>query len=185
MRSIRVCECDMTGTRRGRVGIVGVGNVFATDDAVGIHVLRRFREAVSDTRLTLVESERGGLDLLDRLEGFDAVLVVDAGLNGLTSPGEIASITYAAPFASGGCPSLHTVDLPGLLAFGEAAGMALPRTVTVLSVEALDIETFQEGCTPPLEAAIPVVVERLLREVRHLMPDVREASCRDTAAARC
>ncbi len=166
-----------------QVGVVAVGNVFASDDGVGIRVLRRVRELVADERLRLIESERGGLDLLDCLEGLDAALVIDAGLGRVAPPGTVTSSDYSTPFAAARSPSLHTVDLTGLLAFGEATGMAMPGTVTLLSVEAGDIETFHEGCTPSVEKAIPGVVERVLREIQRFMPDVRVVSRRVPSAS--
>jgi len=155
------------------VGVIGVGNIFASDDGVGIRALRRFRASVEDERVALIESERGGMDLLDRLEGLDAALIVDAALTELKSPGEVTVFTIPAPFTPGACPSLHTIDLRGLLAFGEAAGMPLPHVVTVLSVEAEDIETFREECTGNVERAIPEVVGILVRELRRILPDLQ------------
>jgi hydrogenase maturation protease len=172
----------MQTTEDARVGVIAIGNIFVSDDGVGIRALRRFREAVADERVALIESERGGMDLLDRLEGLDAVLIVDAAQTGRKSPGEIAVFAIRAPFTPGESPSLHTIDLRGLLAFGGAMGMPLPREVTVLTVEAEDIETFQEVCTRNVERAIPEVVDRLVKEVRRILPDVQMVSCRGDAA---
>jgi hydrogenase maturation protease len=165
-----------------RVGIIGVGNSYASDDGAGIRALRLFRELVQDARVDLKECERGGMDLLDCLEGLDSAFVLDAALTGVVPPGEIQAHTIPAPFTTGACPSLHTLNLRGLLAFGEATGMSLPRDVTVLSVEAEDIETFREGCTPNVERVLPEVVERLMKEVRRILPDVCVASSRGDAA---
>ncbi len=172
----------MGASWRDRVGVIAVGNISVSDDGVGIQVLRRFGALVSDERLSQRVSERGGLDLLEQLEGLESAFIVDAGLRGQTLPGEVTSFTCSAPFAPGACTSLHTADLPTLLAFGEAAGMAIPRVVTVLSVEAADIETFHEGCTPVVEGAIAAVVDRLVKEVRHLLPDLRLVPSREGAA---
>ncbi len=175
----------MTAVGHCRVGVIGVGNVFASDDGVGIQIVRRLGALVTDGRVTLRVSERGGLELLDHLEGFESAFIVDAGLTRRTRPGEVTSFTYSAPFAPGACASLHTADLPSLLAFGESVGMALPRVVTVLSIEAADIETFHEGCTPVVEGAIAGVVGRLLKEVRNLLPDLGLVPCRGDAAVGC
>jgi hydrogenase maturation protease len=165
-----------------RLGVIGVGNTLVSDDGVGIRVVRTFRGKRVDERVALIESERGGMDLLDRLEGFDYVMIVDAALTGLKAPGEVVVLTIAAPFAVGESRSLHTIDLRGLLAFGEAAGMAMPSEVTVLSIEAGDIETFHEGCTEKVEQAIPGAVAVLEEEVRRILAHPRAVSrCSDSA----
>jgi hypothetical protein len=45
----------------------------------------------------------------------------------------------------------------------------MPGEVTVLSVEAGDIETFHEGCTGEVEQAIPGLVAVLEKEVRRML----------------
>jgi hydrogenase maturation protease len=159
----------MPDSRKIRLGVIGVGNTLVSDDGVGIRVIRRFGESAVDERVELIESEQGGMDLLDRLEGFDFVIIVDAASTGLKGPGEVEVSTLGAPFAVGESRSLHTINLRGLLAFGEAAGMAVPKRVTVLSIEAADIETFGEGCTEKVEGAIPGAVAMLEGEVRRVL----------------
>ena len=167
---------------KARLGIIGVGNLFASDDGVGIRVIRRLQESIADNRVVVVESERGGLDLLDRLAGLDAALIVDAAQTGMVSVGEVTMFRIRAPFDTGRAHSLHTVDLPGLLAFGEVTTMELPKEVTVVAVEAKDIETFHDACTPELEGAVPGVVNRVVSEVRRLLPDVQMVSGRSGPA---
>jgi Ni,Fe-hydrogenase maturation factor len=89
--------------------------------------------------------------------------------------------TIASPYAPDPFPSLHTVNFAGVLAFGEAMGMPLPRLVHVLTVEAEDIETFREGCTPAIEAAIPEAAETLIRLIRRRLPDLKTVSPRRSA----
>jgi hydrogenase maturation protease len=166
----------MKAGRETRICVIGIGNTLVSDDGVGILSLQLFAKTVADDRLTLVESERGGMDLLDILEGFDAAVLIDAAQTGLRGPGEVDVFSLQAPFTPGACSSLHTINLRALLAFGEVAGMALPRGVTVVSVEAKDIETFHEGCTQEVARALPEVVERLGEELRRFLPDLRLVS---------
>lgn len=168
----------MPAMRNARVGVIGVGNVYASDDGVGIRVIRRLRESVVDRRVEVIESERGCMDLLDQLAGLDAALIVDAALTGEGSAGEVTILTIQAPFHSGTSNSLHTVDLRGLLAFGEATNMKLPREIVVIAVEAKDIETFRDACTPEVDRAVPGVADRVVAEVRRLLPDVQILSGR-------
>ena len=154
------------------VGIIGIGNLLASDDGIGIRAVREVSARLTDSRVRVVESERGGMDLLEHLAGLATAVIVDAALTGSRAPGEVTVFSMHSPFAPEACPSLHTIDLPGLLAFGEVMGMPLPHTVRVVTVEAQDIETFRESCTPAVEASLPEVVERILGEIRRAMPDV-------------
>jgi Ni,Fe-hydrogenase maturation factor len=43
--------------------------------------------------------------------------------------------------------------------------LAMPREITIFGVEARDITTFSEKCTPEVEKAIPEVVRMVLDEL--------------------
>ena len=159
-----------------RIGLIGIGNTLATDDGAGIQSLGLLRDSLADDRIALVECERGGMALLELLEGFDAAILLDAAQTGYRVPGEVEVFSIRSPFTPGACPSLHTINLRGLLAFGEALGMALPREVTVVSVEARDIETFHEGCTREVEHALREMAEKAHEQIRRVLPDVRLGS---------
>jgi hypothetical protein len=55
-------------------------------------------------------------------------------------------------------------------------GIALPEEVTVYTVEARDIETFHEGCTPEIEAAIPELTDMLVKELQSMFSDLSQTN---------
>jgi hydrogenase maturation protease len=156
--------------------VIGIGNPIAGDDGVGIRAVAQLRKTISDERVCIVESERGGLDLLDLLEGHSTAFIIDAALTRAKPPGTISSFGIHRPFVVEPLPSLHTIGLRTVLAFGTAMGIQLPDEVTVYTVEARDIETFREGCTPEVEDAIHDLTDMLLHELRSSLPDLSIAT---------
>lgn len=63
--------------------------------------------------------------------------------------------------------SAHDVNLPTALALGRRTGARLPADdrLSVIAVEADDVETFGETMTDPVEAAVPRAAERVLAEL--------------------
>ena len=59
--------------------------------------------------------------------------------------------------------STHDMNLPTALEMGRRLGLTLPDTIEILAVEAEDVTTFGETCTPAVAAAIPVVTELVLQ----------------------
>lgn len=155
-----------------KVVIIGIGNTLAADDGVGVRILCDFQSSVADERVACLECERGGLDLLDALAGFERAIILDAARTGSHLPGTVLEFTLRAPYLHDCSPSLHTIGIGGVLALGEAAGVKLPEEVAIFGVEAADIETFGAGCTPVVEAAIPGVVMRLKRRILELVPGI-------------
>ncbi|MCK4263103.1 MAG: hypothetical protein KAW95_03565, partial [Dehalococcoidia bacterium] len=61
--------------------------------------------------------------------------------------------------------SPHQIDLVTALQLGQKLGLAIPSRVTIFAVEAKDVSSFGQKCTPEVERAIPEVVGMVLDEL--------------------
>jgi len=66
--------------------------------------------------------------------------------------------------------SAHDVNLATALEFGRRAGVALPenRHIQLVGIEAADVLTFCEQCTPDVAMAIPRAIEAVLDALKLL-----------------
>jgi hydrogenase maturation protease len=143
--------------------ILGLGNPLVSDDSVGLRVVERLKPLLAgQPDLEVSEDYWGGLRLMERLIGFDRAIVVDAIQTG-APPGTIHRLT-AEGISTQRSASAHDVNLTTALEFGRRAGASLPenRHVHLVGIEAADVLTFSEKCTPAVEAAIPRAVEAVL-----------------------
>jgi hydrogenase maturation protease len=166
-----------------RITVVGVGNTLAADDGVGIHAVGELRRAIPDARVCFWESERGGLDLLDRLTGSETGILIDAARMGTEPPGSISVLTFRKPYTPGTASSLHTIGLDAVLAFGETMGMNLPDEVTVYAVAVSEIETFRESLSVEVEAALPHVIRSIRDHLLAIIPDLQVSGRFDESEA--
>jgi hydrogenase maturation protease len=104
----------------------------------------------------------GGLRLMERMIGFDGAIVVDAIQSG-APPGTIHRLTPDG-IPTQRSASAHDMNLSTALAFGRQAGMHLPENnrIRLVGIEAEDILTFSEQCTPMVQAAIPRAIDAVL-----------------------
>jgi hydrogenase maturation protease len=140
--------------------VLCLGNPLRGDDAVALHVawaLERAPEPGAEVRT----SSRSGLYLLDDMEGFEQVVVVDAVQTGAHPPGQVHALPLEALHAPGG-PSPHALGLPSALQLARAAGAPVPRHVELVLVEAVELAEVGEGLSPAVAAAVP----RAVAEVR-------------------
>lgn len=148
---------------------MGLGNPILTDDGVGIHVVRalasRLEAGAPVRRPDLAEASVGGLRLLDRLAGYDRVILVDAIQTAGGKPGDLTLVNVNDLRASLHAGSAHDLTLSGALALGRGLGMKLPadKEIVILAIEAEDVLTFGERCTPAVEAAIPRAVDTVIQ----------------------
>ena len=143
--------------------VLGLGNPLITDDSVGLRVAEALKPLLADRPdIEVSEDYWGGLRLMERMIGYDRVVVIDAIQTG-AAPGTIHLLTPDG-IATQRSASAHDVNLATALAFGRQAGASLPdsRHIRLIGVEAADTLTFCERCTPAVEAAIPKAVEAAL-----------------------
>jgi hydrogenase maturation protease len=137
--------------------VLCLGNALRRDDAVALHVARALQ---ADPRpgVTVAVSARAGLYLLDDMEGFDRVVVVDAVQTGAHPAGTVHALPLEALHAPAG-PSPHAIGLPSALALARASGAPVPSRLELVLVEVAELDTIGESLTPAVAAAVPQAVE--------------------------
>jgi hydrogenase maturation protease len=158
--------------------VLCLGNDILRDDGVAWAVADQLEALLPESRTPRALSERtiervegspeprpfvvkrsalSGFYLLDELTGWDRVVVVDAVKTGAHPPGTVLSFPFEALGTEQG-PSPHAVGLPTVVRLGRRSGIRLPPWIHIVAVEVEDMESFVEGLTPAVEAAVPRAV---------------------------
>jgi hydrogenase maturation protease len=156
-----------------KILVLGLGNPVVSDDSVGLRVAEKLKPLLaSRAGVEVSEDYWGGLRLMERMIGFDRAVIIDAMQSG-APPGTVHRLTPGS-IATQHSASAHDVNLPTALEFGRQAGMSLPKNehILLVGIEAEDILTFGERCTPAVEAAIPLAVEEVMRAVDQLQQGI-------------
>ncbi len=141
--------------------ILGLGNPLRGDDGIGPRVIEELNRRGLPEGVTALDGGIGGLDLLNVLEGWERVIIVDAADIG-QEPGQFARFTPDQMRLAGSTDalSLHHAGLAEALALAQALGQPLPE-ITILGVQPATTE-WGEGLSPVMEAVLPTVVEAVL-----------------------
>lgn len=115
--------------------------------------------------LTLMESSASGLTLLDLISGYDKVIIVDAIKTEGGEAGKIYKLGADALGAIRHYASPHDINLATALELGKKLGAALPQQIIIFAIEAVDVTTFSEKCTPEVEKAIPLAASMVAEEL--------------------
>jgi len=146
-----------------KVLLLGIGNTLLTDDGIGIHAVRLVRERAQGAGVSVSEAEVAGFALLDVLDGYDALVVVDAVRLPDLEPGEVTVVDADTMPPSLHLVAGHQVDLPTALALGRDSGLHVPSTAVVVGVQIADDRTFGTEPTPAVAAAAGHAGETALR----------------------
>ncbi len=139
--------------------VLGCGNPFAGDDAVGLEIVRRLRESAM-ANIRLHELNQPVLDLSEIADPEQVVLVIDAVVSG-NPPGTIHLTSLPCPELqprSVVALSSHGWGLQESLAIQQALGQRLPR-VFLLGIECGRIYA-NTALSAPVAWAVETVIEQ-------------------------
>jgi len=143
-----------------------MGNSLLCDDGVGLYVATELKNRLNEPDITIMETGVAGLSLLDLLVGYDRAIIIDAIQTVGGKAGQIYRLGPGAFDATRRTATSHDVDFTTALEFGKKAGLALPQEIVIFAIEASDVSTFNEECTPEVKQAIPACVEMVLQEIK-------------------
>ncbi len=145
--------------------ILGMGNPILADDGAGIWAARELQDRVNQEEVTVMETGIAGLNLLELLTGFDKAILIDAIQ---TREGKIGRVYRLKPEAFNDTRHAinpHGIDLSTALELGSRLGVPLPQEIILFAIEAADVVTFSENCTPEVAQAISVATDMVMQEL--------------------
>lgn len=135
------------------------------DDGAGVAVARILRKQNLPPSADLLEGEIDGLTLLERIEGYDRVIIVDAAEMGL-KPGEWRAFDAAMDLLKIDFgPSAHQFGVGEALILAKKLNLYLPP-IKVYAIQPKRIEfTGKLQLTGPTAKAVRAVAQALLQEL--------------------
>ena len=146
--------------------VIGLGNPILGDDGVGWKVIeyltRNFnqRNSIEFDCLSV-----GGLSLMERMLGYDRVVIIDAIETGQNPDGTVKAFPLAALENPrlGHSASTHDTSLITALQTAQTMDMKVPSRVYVVSIEAHNVYDFSEKLSTAVEQSVPVAAQKVLQ----------------------
>ncbi len=147
--------------------IIGLGNPFMGDDAVGVLVARQLH-VYSSAHVSILEGGLAGLNLLQDMEGTDTLILIDA-VHSHAKAGTIVRFTLPQDLEKIGklawgtsASSTHSFGLAEALTLAHTL-KALPTHVILFGIELGHLQKGQP-LSPPVAKAMTSVVNRISAE---------------------
>lgn len=150
--------------------VLGLGNPILRDDGVGWRVVDEVRCTSQVQRTSSIEFDcaaLGGLALMERLVGYERVVLVDAIRTRDGQPGAVYRLSLD-DLPTLNTNAVHDATLKAALELGRRLGAELPDDVIIIAVEVADVLNFGEGLSPAVEAGVPEAAELVLQTLREI-----------------
>lgn len=157
-----------------RVLVAGVGNVLRRDDGFGVEVVRRLLSQGPPPGVDVIEAS-GGVGLVQLLlDGYDALIVVDAVERGgapgtvyLLEPQIPDTLTLSPDVLDALLGHLCDTELSRLFILAKAL-RALPDKVLVVGCQPGSCDELGTGLTEPVLKAVELAVEKVCAAISKL-----------------
>jgi hydrogenase maturation protease len=146
--------------------IIGLGNEFTHDDAVGLIAARRLREQ----GLPAEEHEGDLLTLIERWKHEENLILIDAISSG-AMPGTLHRLDVSDSFPNRDLfkNSTHALGLADAVEMSRTLG-TLPPHVIVFGIEVRDV-TAGMGLSSEIEQSLPLLVDQVRKSISALAVD--------------
>jgi len=148
--------------------VLGLGNPILGDDGIGCRVVQEVETRVNGWASPNIEIEpfyRGGIALMERLVGYEKVVIVDSvqGLGG--APGMLLRLTLDQLPTSNYIDSPHDVSFKTALEMGRRLGAELPAEIVIFGVEIAPTSDFLEELSVEVAGSVEPAVLAVLDEI--------------------
>ena len=140
--------------------VIGVGNLYRRDDGAGIHVVKRLKRLAPE--LDGIDIALSSVEMLEAMKGYDRVIIVDAMVTG-AEPGSYFQLNYSTDAELPVLSSSHGIDLITTLELGKQLySDHMPKDIMIIGIEADDVLTMSEECSPVVDKAVDKVVNEII-----------------------
>jgi hydrogenase maturation protease len=143
--------------------IVGLGNPILGDDGLGWEAISRLEERNLGAGVELDSVALGGLALMERIIGYENVIIIDA-MNSEQYPVGCVMVFDIAELPNpltGHLGSAHDASLQEALRMGRELGADVPDRILIIAVETPNVYDFSELLTEVADKAVMEVVEKV------------------------
>jgi hydrogenase maturation protease len=144
--------------------VIGLGNPLRGDDGIGMRIADLLSHCTLPDGVEVVRGGTGGLELVNWMEGWHRVIIVDAAEVGQV-PGGFVRFTLDEGSLLGDDRhlSIHAAGLREALLLAEVLGV-LPKEVIVYGVQPARLD-WDDTLSPEVEAAVPKILNSVLGEL--------------------
>ena len=144
--------------------IIGLGNVLLGDEGVGVRCVEYLKSRGLGKDIKIVDGATLGLDLLEEINGFEKVVLVDAVDMG-KEPGSISSFSAEQILTVPNSEkfSLHEIGITDVVQLGKKIGYNFGN-VRIVGIQPKDVSR-GDSLSEKVEEKLPTLADKVLREI--------------------
>lgn len=156
-------------TMQNRIMVLALGNDIMGDDGAALAAAKVLRDEFG-SKVDVFEVASAGFMLLDLLEGYEKVIIIDTILS-THRPGLIRELTVEE-LSCRLTSSPHYAGLPEIIGLAKKLELNFPDEVRILVMEIEDPFLLRQGLSPIIEEKIPELTGKVKLIINEWMKQV-------------
>jgi hydrogenase maturation protease len=152
-----------------KILVLGLGNDILSDDAIGPKIVYELGKEPFPSRVRFITAAVGGLEILEMVEGYQKLLIIDAIKTANGTPGDIYMLTPEAFKNTLHLYNFHDINFLNALELGRKLNMNLPSEITILAVEIVEDLEFSDRFSPVINERFPEILDEIKRYLINLV----------------
>jgi len=142
--------------------VLGMGNPILGDDGAGYRIAELLEERFSGGGgPEVIPTSSDWICILDHLDGFRRLVVVDTISTGCHPPGTVRALSPSELGSDSPLYSIHHLSVIEALELGGSMGLSMPTELTVYAIEIDPPEGFTRSLSPCLSERIEQIADEI------------------------
>jgi hydrogenase maturation protease len=131
--------------------VFGIGNEILTDDAIGPKLVKDLESSLDLPNVEFETAALGGLEVLEFIQGYRKVILIDAIKTKDGIPGDVYLFTLDDFKETLHLSNLHDISFLTAIKLGNKLGFEMPKDMKVIAIEIIEDLVFSNDFTEPLQ----------------------------------
>lgn len=142
--------------------VLGLGNDLLSDDAIGPIIVKKLNQNFSDKNITYRVAAVGGMDLIELIEGFEKVIIIDGIKSANGIPGKLYKYTSTDFEETLHLSSFHNTDFKTTIELALRLNIQIPQHIDIFAIEIVKDLEFSKDLSSELKSKFNSIYEQIL-----------------------
>lgn len=131
--------------------VLGIGNEILTDDGIAPKLVKDLEKNLDLPFADFETAALGGLEILEFIQGFQKVILIDAIKTKDGIPGDVYLFTLDDFKETLHLSNLHDISFLTAMKLGTKLGFEMPEDMKIIAIEIIEDLVFSNDFTEPLQ----------------------------------
>ena len=141
--------------------ILGIGNPLLSDDGIGTRIVQDLEGKLDSDVFDFFSVYVCGMDLINIIQGYENLLVIDGKITQTGNPGEITFYTDQNYEGMAHMDNYHDISFRDLIKLGRDIGLDIPNKIHIIAIQIVEDKTFSKELSLPLQNSYESIFQNI------------------------